>query len=90
RKKVEIDLVGLNNKTKQALFTECKWKNNADAREIAKELSEKTGALQWHNRDRTEAFAIFAKTFKQKISEHQGKRVYCYDLKDIGKTLKTS
>jgi len=84
----EIDLLGINEKTKQIIFGEAKWKNKVDAKKIAKELNEKTQYVDWHNKDRKEKLYIFAKSFKRKIREIEGKPVECINLKDLEKWIK--
>ncbi|OYT43761.1 MAG: hypothetical protein B6U88_00080 [Candidatus Aenigmarchaeota archaeon ex4484_56] len=79
----EIDILALNEKTKEILFAECKWQNKVNALKIAKELAEKTQYVQWHNNKRKETFAIFAKSFSKRINEYEGRKVYCFDLKDL-------
>ncbi len=83
----EIDILALNEKTKEILFAECKWQEKVNAKKICKELAEKAQYVKWHNAERKESFAIFAKSFSKRISEFEGKRVYCFDLKELGKTL---
>ncbi len=84
----EIDLVALNERTKEILFGECKWKERANPKKILEDLVEKAKYVQWHNKERKEIFAIFAKSFSKKIEEFEGKMVYCFDLKDLEKVLK--
>lgn len=84
----EIDIVALNEKTREILFGECKWKDKVDAEKIIKELNEKTKHVQWNTSRRKEHFAIFARSFKKRVKEFQGKKVYCLDLKDIERILK--
>jgi len=81
----EIDIVALNERTKEILFCECKWQSKVNAAKIIKELAEKAKYVQWHNEKRKESFAIFAKSFSRKIEEFEGKKVYCFDLKDLGR-----
>jgi len=83
----EIDIVALNESTKEILFAECKWSENVDAREIISELVEKSKHVNWHNKERKESFAVFAKSFSNKINEFEGKKVFCFDLKDLEKML---
>ncbi len=83
----EIDVLALNEKTKQILFAECKWQSRVNAKKICKDLAEKANYVQWHNESRKEIFAIFAKSFSKKINEFEGKKVYCFDLKDLEKLL---
>ena len=86
----EIDIVALNDYTKEILFAECKWKDNVNPKKIIKDLIEKSQYVEWHNEGRKEYFAIFAKSFKEKIEEYDGYKVYCYDLRDLEKVLKNS
>ena len=84
----EIDIVALNEKTKEILFAECKWKGKVNAKKVCKELAEKANQVQWNNEKRRESFAIFAKSFSKKISEFEGKKVYCFDLRDLERLLR--
>ena len=65
----EIDLVAVNEETKEILFCECKWKDNVNPKKILYELKEKSKSVQWNNGMRKEYYAIFAKSFKEKIKE---------------------
>ena len=84
----EIDIVALNENTREILFCECKWQSEVNAKKICKELAEKARDLGWYNSERKEYFAIFAKSFKRKISEFEGKKVFCFDLNRIEEELK--
>src|SRR3989344_758544 len=75
----EIDIVALNEETKEIIFIECKWKDKIDAKKIIKELKEKSEFVQWYNEKRKESYAVFAKSFSEKIKEFEGKKVYCFD-----------
>jgi hypothetical protein len=83
----EIDILALNEKTKQILFCECKWQNRVNAKKICKESAEKANYVQWNNEKRKEYFAIFAKSFSRKIEEFEGRKVFCFDLKDLEKFI---
>lgn len=83
----EIDLVALNENTKEILFGECKWQEQINAKTIIKELAEKAKHVEWNNGTRKETYAIFAKSFSTKITEYKGKRICCFDLKDIEQSL---
>jgi uncharacterized protein len=78
----EIDIVATNDK--EILFCECKYKDNVDAEKIYNELKEKSKYVNWNNENRIEHFAIFAKSFKNKIKI---KNLKLYDLKDIEKSI---
>ncbi len=80
----EIDIIALNEKTREILFAECKWKNKANPGKILRELKEKSQHVQWNNGKRKEFFAVFAKSFSKKTKE---KNARCIDLKEIEKTL---
>lgn len=81
----EIDIVALDEKTKKILFGECKWQNNVDAKNVFQELKEKSQYVQWNNEKRKEYYAIFAKSFKEKIKQPN---LMLFDLKDLKKILK--
>ena len=84
----EIDILGLNEKTREILFCECKWQDRVNPKKVLKELEEKAQYVEWEKGKRKESFGIFAKSFKRKISEWNGKRVYCWDLRDLERELK--
>lgn len=48
----------------------------------------KTQSVFEHNEKRKEYCAVFAKSFKRKVKEFEGNKVYCFDLKSIEKVLK--
>ena len=76
----EIDICAINEKTKEILFAECKWKNKVNPEKILEELKEKSKYVDWNNGKRKEYYAIFAKSFSKKIEG-----VYLFDLKDLRK-----
>ncbi len=84
----EIDIVALNETQKEALFGECKWQEGVNALEVVKKCFAKSKFVEWNNEKRKEYFAVFARSFKNKINEFEGKKVYCFDLKDIEKILR--
>ena len=79
----DIDVLALNEKTRELLLAECKWKDKVNPSKICKELLEKSKYVPWHLEKRKETLAIFAKSFSKKISEFKGIKVYCFDLKDL-------
>lgn len=83
----EIDVIALNEKTKEILFCECKWRSRVNAKKIIKGLLEKSRFVHWNNEKRKENFAIFAKSFSKRIKEFNGKKVYCFSLKDLSRVL---
>jgi AAA+ ATPase superfamily predicted ATPase len=85
RKIAEIDIISINEHTKEILFVECKWKEKVNARQILYDLKEKAKFVQWNNEERIEHYTIFAKSFKQKIIEPG---LTLFELKDLEKTIK--
>jgi AAA+ ATPase superfamily predicted ATPase len=81
----EIDIIALNSKTNETVFVECKWQENVDAKKILNELKEKSKFVKWRNEKRKEYYAIFAKSFKEKIREEN---LFLFDLKDLEILLK--
>lgn len=76
----EIDVVALNERAKEILFTECKWQDRVNVEKVLRGLEEKAGFVDWKKRGRKEYYAIFAKSFRKKIEE---KNVLLFDLKDL-------
>jgi len=85
----EIDIVALNEGTKEILFCECKWQEKVNAKQILNQLAEKTKYVDWNNGQRKKYYAVFAKSFVQKIKEWDGKKVFCFDLMDLEKAIKS-
>ncbi len=81
----EIDVVALNEQANQILFCECKWQDKVNAKKILKELKEKAKHVQWKNGNRKEYYAVIARSFKEKFTEHD---VMLFDLRDMEKTMK--
>lgn len=78
RKTAEIDIVGLNEQSREILFCECKWAEDVDAEKVLAELKRKAGLVEWNKGKRKEYYAIFAKSFRKRIGE-----VLLFDLKDM-------
>jgi len=81
----EIDIVAMNDATKEILFAECKWSENVDAGKVLRELKEKAEHVRWNNDKRKEYYAVFAKSFKKMIGEPD---VMLFDLKDMEMAVK--
>ena len=84
----EIDILAVDEGSKEVLFGECKWKSRVNAELVVKELVEKAGFVDWYNKKRRESFVIFAKSFSKRINSFDGRKVYCYDIKDLEKILR--
>lgn len=85
RKIAEIDIVSISEDTKEILFCECKWQDKVNAKKIFAELKEKTKFVDWNTDNRKEHYAIFAKSFKEKIKMPD---LMLYDLKDLEAAMK--
>jgi|Deesub1362A_J573_1020465.scaffolds.fasta_scaffold06334_2 hypothetical protein len=79
----EIDIVALNEDARKILFAECKWKENVNCKKIVAQLAEKAKHVRWHNKSREEVYAVFAKSFSERIEDFNGKTVICFDLEDL-------
>ncbi len=84
----EIDFIAWNEEKKEILFGECKWREKVNSLEVLRKLEEKTRFVAWNESKKNEILVIFAKSFSKKVSEFNGKKVCCLDLKDIEKFLK--
>jgi hypothetical protein len=80
----EIDIVALNENSKEMAFIECKWSNlkKEDCKRILEELKEKSKSVQWFNESRKDYFGLFAKKIedKERIRENG---FLAYDLRDF-------
>lgn len=88
REQYEIDIMAVNSGTKGALFAECKWQEKVDAERVAEGLDKKGAYVAWHNSERKETLAVFAKSFSRRIGEFAGKQVLCFDLKDLEREMR--
>lgn len=80
----EIDLVGLNEKTKQILFCECKWQDKVNPEKVLEELKEKAKFVDWNMGKRKEYYCVIAKSFSRKMKEEN---ILLFDLNDMEKLL---
>ena len=86
----EIDILAINEKTKEILACECKWQSRVNAEKVCAELLEKLSHVDWHKNERRESLAIFAKSFSKRIESFEGRKVYCFDLRDMERVVKKS
>jgi AAA+ ATPase superfamily predicted ATPase len=86
QKEVEIDLVGLNEVSGDALFCECKWSalGSRRARGILAALEEKADMVRWRNASRNERFALVAKSIEGKGDLREDGYLVA-DLEDIAR-----
>jgi len=80
----EIDLVALNEETKEVAFLECKWSglSKKDADRVLKDLKRKAPLVQWNNTERREHFGIIAKKIEAK-EDLRAEGYLAYDLEDF-------
>ncbi|MEA1945161.1 MAG: ATP-binding protein [Euryarchaeota archaeon] len=80
----EIDIVGLNDKSKEIMFIECKWKelSERDAMNVLNEVKEKSRFVQWNKGARKEYFGLVAKNIggKDKLRTEGS---FVFDLDDF-------
>jgi hypothetical protein len=80
----EIDLVALNDASKEVLFIECKWKtlSMAESMRNIEKLKKKTGFVMWNKGERTEYYGLVAKRIEGKdVLRKKGFMVF--DLDDF-------
>ena len=88
-KEHEIDLIAFSPTSKKDYLIECKWKNNVNAKRIVKSLAEKGQYLRYSGKfkQKEHNYIVFAKNFSQKINKYNGRKVYCFDLKEMEEKL---
>jgi AAA+ ATPase superfamily predicted ATPase len=92
KKDREIDIVALNERDKEILFGEVKWRNRKIGCDVVDELMEKKDLVQWHNEDRKEKFLIVSKSgFTKKCVERmEDEGILHWDLRDVEKIMNGS
>ena len=85
RKELEIDIIALNEETREILFCECKWQDKVNPEKLIEELKEKAKFVNWNNEKRKEYYAVVARSFSVKTKQGE-----CIDLKELEKILKVS
>ena len=83
-KNKEIDLIALNNKTKQIAFFEAKWKNlkEKEVKRIIEELKEKSKFVDWNLDKRKEFFGVIGKKIENK-KDLRREGFLIFDLEDF-------
>lgn len=90
RKGDEIDAVAVNEKFKEILFCECKWRNRKVDWDIVEELKQKVQLVDWYNEVRKERFLIVSKSgfTKSCLERMHDEKILHWDLKDIKNIIK--
>ena len=83
----EIDIVAYDES--KLVFGECKWKDNVDPKKICKDLVDKIQFVEdpMELKDHKKELWLFARSFKEKITEFEGYEVRCFDLKYLEKLI---
>ncbi|NOR48439.1 MAG: ATP-binding protein, partial [Methanosarcinaceae archaeon] len=83
-KEQEIDIVAVNQDTKDIIFVECKWKDldERDARRVLAKLEKKSDSVQWNNDSRQEYYGLVAKRIEGKERLRENGHVM-FDLDDM-------
>jgi hypothetical protein len=84
-KENEIDIIALNDETKEILFGECKWRDKKVDAKLVEDLKEKSRLVDWNKNKRKEYFAIFSKSgFTKSCLNHcKEEGVMTFDLKSM-------
>jgi len=89
RKGDEIDIVALNEKRKEILFGEVKWRNRPVGWNVVEELMKKKELVNWHNGERKERFLVVSKSgFTKKCIERMDEEgVMHWDIEEVAGIL---
>lgn len=88
-KEDEIDILGLNEGEKVALFGECKWSETPVGMSEFEDLREKARKVRWKKENRKEHYIFFSKSgFKEEL-KRADEGVILYDLEDMEKLFKS-
>ena len=83
--KGEIDIVALEEDTKDILFAECKWERGKVGTDVAVDLLRKADLVDWMPSRRKEHFVIFSRSGLKascgKFCDEKGIRIF--DLHDL-------
>jgi len=84
QKEVEIDLLAVNDESREIMFIECKWKTLSlkDAFRILGKLKEKSAFVKWNPGNRMEYFGLIAKKVEGKDTLRK-KGFVVFDLDDL-------
>ncbi len=87
----EIDLVALNEETKEVCFCECKWQTAQTGMDVLKELQEKSMFFEWFNTRRNEYYIVISKSgFTKTALEYAiDNKIILFELKDFEKIFLT-
>jgi hypothetical protein len=58
----EIDIIAMNEETKEICLCECKWQSAKTSPDVLKQLKEKAKFVDWFNNKRTEYYVVISKS----------------------------
>jgi hypothetical protein len=87
RKGDEIDIVALNDDTKDILMGECKWNNRKMDVDILTKLKDKKNLIKWNLNARTEHYCLFSKSgFSKRLHDAaEDEDILLFTLDDLSK-----
>jgi len=85
RKGIEIDILALNESSKDIFFCECKWQNRKTNVNVLADLMDKSRSVEWNTGKRKEHFAVVSKSgFTLKAEEFAKENNFSlYTLRDF-------
>jgi AAA+ ATPase superfamily predicted ATPase len=89
RKGSEIDIIAINEDSKNVLFGECKWQNRKTGIDVLATLLDKSATVDWNINDRTDHFTVISKSgFTKKAEEFAVQNNFMlHTLQDLKRTL---
>ena len=83
----EIDIIAMNEETKDICLCECKWQSAKTGLDVLKELKEKAKFVDWFNNKRTEYYVIISKSgfTKAAIDYANAEKMLLLDMDDLKK-----
>ena len=83
----EIDIITINEDTKEMCFCECKWQTPKVGQDVIKKLQEKAMFVDWFNKTRREYYIVISKSgFTSTAHEYaKSNGVLLFDLEELKK-----
>ncbi|GFO95990.1 hypothetical protein ig2599ANME_0174 [groundwater metagenome] len=85
-KDLEIDIIAINEETKEICFCECKWQSGQTGIDVLKELQNKAKFVEFFNTERKEYYMIISKSgfTKSALRYAAEQKIILLDLKYLG------
>lgn len=83
----EIDIIAMNEETKEICLCECKWQSAKTSPEVLKQLKEKAKFVNWFNNKKTEYYVVISKSgfTKTAIDYANTENMLLLDMDDLKK-----